>query len=541
MGVDFGVVWLTRFESARAAGTDVAESNRVTAAEIGPGVVSGAVTTTLAFYATMVTDFVGLRDMGWIAGTGVLVCLFSMITVLPAALALCSRSRSIPVGRSVRDLKPAFAWAAIRPRTVVVLSGVAAAVLATRIPTMRSDYNLLNLQARGLSSVEWEHRLMQEMKASGWFMQLSAATAEDAKRLRHELEKLPQVGRIVDVASLLPSDQEAKRPIVARLHSSLQHLALNMPGNSTADAELVMKRLRTPASSVDESRWLGRVLVATETMGPSALTEKLKRYESCRRDDLHGRLEEMKSASHPEPATVDDLPPTLLARYRGKSGRWLVQVFPKHDAWDFEPLESFVNAVHSVDPHATGEPTTSLLGVVELVNGFKRSSWLAALVVFAACWIDLRSLKLALLAMIPLVVGCTAAFGVLALIGMSLNPANLIALPLILGLGVDFGVHILHDYSRSPSGYFLNWRLARALVLTTATTIVGFGSLLVSNHSGMIGIGVLLSLGVACCSAAALLTLPAALNLLPIPERAAVRILEFPTRNMAGEPIRRAA
>ena len=414
MGVDFGVVWLTRFESARAAGTDVAESNRVTAAEIGPGVVSGAVTTTLAFYATMVTDFVGLRDMGWIAGTGVLVCLFSMITVLPAALALCSRTQSMPVGRDVRDLKPAFAWAAIRPRTIVVLSGIAATVLATRIPTMRCDYNLLNLQARGLSSVEWEHRLMREMKASGWFMQLSVATVDEAKRVRNELEKLPQVGRIVDVASLLPSDQEAKRPIVARLHTSLQHLVLNMPGNSNADTELIMKRLRTLASNADESRWVERAPRRHGNAASVGAGRKLERYESRRLDDLRRRLEDMKTASHPEPATIEDLPPTLLARYRGKSGQWLVQVFPKHDAWDFGPLESFVNAVHSVDPHATGEPTTSLLGVVELVDGFKRSSWLAALVVFAACWIDLRSLKLAIFAMIPLVVGCTAAFGLLA-------------------------------------------------------------------------------------------------------------------------------
>jgi hypothetical protein len=142
--------------------------------------------------------------------------------------------------------------------------------------------------------------------------------------------------------------------------------------------------------------------------------------------------------------------------------------------------------------------------------------------------------------MAPLVVGCAATFGIMALFGLSINPANMIALPLILGLGVDFGVHVLHDYARDPAGYYLNWRLARALVLTTTTTIVGFSSLMISGHWGMISIGILLSLGVACCSAAALLLLPAVLQLISPAKRtlsidapAAVRAIQTRVRQAA--------
>lgn len=538
MGVDFGVVWLTRFESARSAGTGAAESNVTTIGEIGPGIVSGAVTTTLAFYATMVTDFVGLRDMGWIAGTGILICLFSMITVLPAALVLCSRSRSISMRRSAADLKPAFGWATTRPKTVFVVSTAAAMLLAVQIPRIRSDYNLLHLQATGLPSVDWEHRLMNEMKASGWFMQLSAATVEDAKRLRRELQSLPQVGRIIDVASMIPSEQTAKRPIVSRLHSWIQRIAEARFDGRNVDAASMTRKLRTDASG---DQYAARIVSFADALGKVEFAKRLNDYEARRCVDLRNRLAEMKDSSNPEPVTIDDLPSTMLARHRGKSGRWLLMVFPKHDSWDFEPLEAFVHAVRNVDPHATGEPATSLLGVTELVDGFKRSSWLAGLVVFVACWIDLRSLRLAALAMFPLVLGCAAAFGILALMGMTINPANMIALPLILGLGVDFGVHVLHDYVRAPQQYYLNWRMGRALILTAATTIVGFSSLLISNHSGMIGIGVLLSLGVACCSAAALLTLPAALKLMAAPKESTAAVLSLPNRGAPGEPIRQAA
>jgi len=541
MGVDFGVVWLTRFESARAAGWDAYSSNRTTAVELGPGVVSGAVSTTIAFYATMATEFVGLRDMGWIAGTGILICLLSMLTVLPATLALWSRKRAIPIHRGRRDLEPAFPMAARRPWTTLVLSGVAALLLAAPLPWLRSDYNLLHLQATGLPSVAWEHRLMREMKASGWYMQLSAAAPQEARRLKKDLEALPQVGRIVEVASLLPSDQSAKQPIIAKLHQYLQE-GPDLGASGSVDQHSLLRRLQKIAgANGDMGSAASAALAAVNKTQGAARENLLSRFHARWRADMEDRLRDMRDASCPEPVAIADLPPTLLERYRGKTGRWLLHVFPKTDSWDFAPLESFVNTVRSVDAHATGEPATSLLGVVELVDGFKRSAWLAALAVFVACWIDLRSFRLAALAMAPLVMGCAAAFGIMSFVGMTINPANMIGLPLILGLGVDFGVHVLHDYAHAPGGYVLKWRLARALVLTTATTIVGFSSLLISGHWGMISIGVLLSLGVACCSAAALFMLPAVLQLLPAPQRAGSAVLRLPERAAEGTPVRQAA
>jgi hopanoid biosynthesis associated RND transporter like protein HpnN len=542
MGVDFGVVWLTRFESARSAGSDPPSSNRRAATEIGPGIVSGAVTTTVAFYATTVTDFVGLRDMGWIAGTGILVCLFSMLTVLPAALAMWSRPDIVAARRGRRDLAPAFGRAAARPRTVLALGSAATLSLAACIPWLRSDFNLLNLQATGLPSVEWEHRLMREMKASGWSMLLSVGTVDEARTLKARLEALPQVGRIVDAATLLPVDQDAKRPIIARLRRWLPRSPAVNDSTTGFDVESVRHSMHALARRAnDHHDAAALILDRMKALEPAELAARLNRFQSLWTADLAGRLAELKASSDPNPVVVEDLPPALLARYRGKSGRWLLQVFPKDAAWDPEPLDAFVTAVRTVDPHAAGEPATSLLGVVELVQGFKRSSWLAALAVFAACLIDLRSLRLAALAMTPLLAGCAAAFGSLALVGMTINPANLIALPLILGLGVDFGVHVLHDYSRSPAGYVLDWRLARALLLTTATTIVGFSSLMVSGHHGMIGIGVLLSLGVAWCSAAALFLLPAILHLLPATDSAAAVTLAFPAAERDKSPLRQAA
>ena len=58
--------------------------------------------------------------------------------------------------------------------------------------------------------------------------------------------------------------------------------------------------------------------------------------------------------------------------------------------------------------------------------------------------------------------------------------------------------------------------------LNAFTTIVGFGSMMVSRHQGILGLGLLLTIGTACALVASLLVLPVVLRLIskPAPVRA---------------------
>jgi predicted RND superfamily exporter protein len=105
---------------------------------------------------------------------------------------------------------------------------------------------------------------------------------------------------------------------------------------------------------------------------------------------------------------------------------------------------------------------------------------------------------------------------VIGLLRFPLNPANMIALPLVLGVGVDNGVHVLHDYlSRRRAGapYRLGRATGRGILVAALTTMLGFGTLTLSSHRGLVGLGFILALGVGCCMLASLVFLPAVLNL----------------------------
>jgi predicted RND superfamily exporter protein len=112
--------------------------------------------------------------------------------------------------------------------------------------------------------------------------------------------------------------------------------------------------------------------------------------------------------------------------------------------------------------------------------------------------------------------GLAAALGVLALCAVPLNPANMIAFPLILGVGADNGVHVLHDYRARNRArpYALSFATGHGIMVAALTTILGFGTLMISQHRGLAGLGLVLALGVASCMATALVFLPALLTLL---------------------------
>jgi predicted RND superfamily exporter protein len=129
-------------------------------------------------------------------------------------------------------------------------------------------------------------------------------------------------------------------------------------------------------------------------------------------------------------------------------------------------------------------------------------------------YLDFRSLRYTLLALVPLALGMLQMFGVMGLMNVPLNAANMIVLPLILGIGVDNGVHVVHDFCRQKKGlYRVTDSTANAVFINSLGNMVGFGSLMIASHKGLQSLGLVLSLGMACVLLSAL-AMPSLLMLL---------------------------
>jgi hypothetical protein len=101
------------------------------------------------------------------------------------------------------------------------------------------------------------------------------------------------------------------------------------------------------------------------------------------------------------------------------------------------------------------------------------------------------------------------------LAGISFNLANLVILPLIIGIGVVNGVHLVHRYREEADKNVnvLSRSTGQGVILSSLTTMIGFGSLMVADYQGVYSLGLVLTLGVGCCLVASITVLPAMLKL----------------------------
>ena len=88
---NLGIHLAARYSEERAAGHDFRTAMEIAARQTGPGIVTAGISVTLAFYAVMLANFPGLAELGFIAGSGELLCMVASFTVLPALFSVSQR------------------------------------------------------------------------------------------------------------------------------------------------------------------------------------------------------------------------------------------------------------------------------------------------------------------------------------------------------------------------------------------------------------------------------------------------------------------
>jgi predicted RND superfamily exporter protein len=208
---------------------------------------------------------------------------------------------------------------------------------------------------------------------------------------------------------------------------------------------------------------------------------------------------------------------------QGPTRKLFTFVFPREGLWDKNDLASLnVDLRKTALESGLNGSEWRLAGWPILTDHLKGLVWrdladslvIAGVAIAVALLLALRHPFSAALAAIPLVGGIVAMLGVMALLSIKFNYANFIVLPLIVGIGIDDGIHIVHRWrqeSKENLTKVLN-QIGRAIVLTSLTTTIGFGSLISSHYPGLRSIGWVTALGILTCLLAALILLPAVLS-----------------------------
>src|SRR5271154_2490003 len=146
LAIDFGVHLITRYEEELRLGKSERVAMHMAIVYTGQGILSGAMTTAVAFLAMGLTDFKGIQEMGIICGGGMILCFIPMMTLLPI-LILRGKQNVIDRRHSEDETRARIEniWLE-RPVLVLVIVSALCLLALTQARKVYFDYNLLNMQ-----------------------------------------------------------------------------------------------------------------------------------------------------------------------------------------------------------------------------------------------------------------------------------------------------------------------------------------------------------------------------------------------------------
>jgi predicted RND superfamily exporter protein len=332
---------------------------------------------------------------------------------------------------------------------------------------------------------------------------------------------------VESIASVLPESQEEKIATIRTLAPTLRTLEVepedalfSLPSLKRTVKKIQFKlQGRTAKEGIDdpvlEANLLAKKFLKTlDTVEPEVARERLVAFSGILFEDYRGKIADLKKNAEPAPIRTQDLPTVLKDRFIGKTGKYLVSIFPAGDIWDFDAREELLKQMRAVDPKVTGNLVHLIESSRLMKEGYIHGGGYAMAAILLYIFITFKNLRTVALILMPVVVGSIWTVGIMDLFGIRFNLANLVILPLILGVGVVNGIHIIHRYREEPdkTTSVLERSTGQAVVLSSLTTMMGFGSLMVADHQGIYSLGLVLTLGVFSCLLVSVTTLPAVLR-----------------------------
>ncbi len=518
LGVDFGIQISVRFNHERCEGAGLAQALENAAAALGAPLSLAAGAVFLGFGAFLPTDYVGISELGIIAGLGMVIALVLSVTLLPALIML------LKPGKPTRDVgfagaAPLDHWLARHRKAVLwAFAGSMAGTIAL-LPLVNFDFNPLHLRNPNGPAMKSLADLMRDPLRTPNTIYVLADTPDAAKAIAARAAKLPQVAQAVSIDSYIPDQQPEKLALVQDA-SVLLDLTLNPFGVAAppSDAETVaalattrdqLARVATTQSGPAAvhakalAETLGRLAVASPAVRTRAIEALVP--------PLTVMLDQARAALQASDVTRETLPPEIAEDWIAKNGRARVQIFPKGDSNDNRVLTRFTAAVSKIAPTATGLPVATQEAAKTVAWAFVQAGIIALALVSLLLWIVLRDIREVAFTLAPVVLSGFLTLGSCVLIGQPINFANIIAFPLLFGVGVAFHIYFVMAW-RDGATDLLQSSLARAVLFSALATGSAFGALWLSYHPGTASMGKILMISLAWTLVCALIFEPALLG-----------------------------
>jgi len=473
----------------------------VTLVETGDGAIIACGTTMLAFYTGLLTDFSGLQQLGFIAGTGLFLSLLANFFVLPAFLVAYSRKRT-PRQREMTGLglEPLAGFVRRHPWGILAVASVVTVVCLIGASQMTIDSDMTRFRPTDSEAFKMQRVLVDRIGSSFTAtMILAHAEGESraldlAERIERDLDRIEERGLIastISVNSILPA-----------------------PSRQQANLDWVRRTQEEDPAALDPDRVIRTLRAELDRNGFD-----LEAFESAfERIRLFLTVPGVLSPAELEKTAIGPYASRFLSREDGEVYVATYVYAPVGPGPTRKELDSVL------EQRMRGiEGEIQVISNTILGNEFKRlirrDALLAASVTFALIvgflYFQFRSWRLVILTALPLLLGVSWGLGMMTLAGFRFSLISVSILPVILGIGIDDGIYIVNRYRSLGDRDVVHayHDTGRAVVLTSVTTMVAFGSMALADYPGLVGAGVFAFVGIGACLITAVTILPALMEL----------------------------
>jgi len=548
LGIDYGIHFISRYAEERSKGCSLNRALYTAVLRKGKASFLAAATTALVFLGLLSARSRALFEMGAVTGVGVLVAFLTTIFLLPALITLAHylfrfhhRER---VTNYAPHLSPFFNFVAEKGRVIfaiVLILTFFVAFQAARISFVFSSADMVP----HVPSQDVYNEILTQFGASptrigNYFTFFTSS--ED--KLSEVVERLGQNSLVEEVQSpqdLLPVNLSDQQRILNSLNITSYIEQLGLFERSLANRAFVLAQTRNLLTQFGLLQYGAALNGQVEIpLACSEIQRQLRTIQSeVKRLDVNAartRIVDLQVALQnldQNLLQIRELPPlnTLLrdvlqglpegirSSHLTSTGEYVIHARVSEEVYERDNLREFDAFAASISDKYFGMPLVGKQLEDYMKRDFFISTLLAVAIIILVLLATLRGGLRALLASTPLILGYLWMLGGMKLLQIDFNFINITISPLLIGIGVDNGIHILHRYTEerainSEGAIERGGKMtAVAVIVTSLTTMLVFGSLLLARTPGLRLLGSSALLGIGFTLVFSLLFLPAALRM----------------------------
>ena len=497
-GINFGIILMARYVEERrrqGASHEVALAAALSSTAV-PTLVACA-SAGSAYLSLTITSFLGFSEFGIIAGSGMIFCWIGFYLVLPALLTWLEQRG--PLVRPVAPRAPR-ADGGLLDRRGGLIAGVALGFVA--LAGAVSLYGAYELWGNPFEDdvTTMRSRSYPTSPTGLWSARLDAAFSRDQSGGFYIGVERPE-----DVTAVVRAVRQIEKdvPVEKRLLGKIDALGEVLPGDLAEQGEKI--------------RILTELRRLSDRLGPRLAPGS---------DDAR-LLAELRPppAEALRPLTFADLPERARRAFTENDGRigLLLAIHPgaAFDGHSFRGMARAVGLLRSLDLPASVRATAQISGsesiFVDIMDAVERegprASFLSLGLVLLLLFLAFGPHRDFWLTTAALFIGVFGMFGLMTLFGVRLNFLNYIAIPITIGIGVDYPFNVVarirQERGRGQDAWQGVLRTASAVALCSATTIIGYAVLLISDTGAIRTFGEAAVLGELTAISSALLVVPA--------------------------------